>query len=154
MHTVLWLCTLIYHWWHCVVPYQDGIKLLNTWLEGERSYSFCKFLGQNTAKLRPDEVPHCKIKFFFYKEWNLNALVDAILIILSKQRCKFYLWFICLFYIFVGQLKHGLFSFLYSFNLYHLKYLRVSGEIQRWYMQRLLDLSCNERKMLNIQVSW
>ncbi|KAH1111940.1 hypothetical protein GYH30_010343 [Glycine max] len=37
---------------------EEGIKLLNTWLEGERSYNFCKFIGSNTAKLRPDEVPH------------------------------------------------------------------------------------------------
>ncbi|KAK7317181.1 hypothetical protein RJT34_01188 [Clitoria ternatea] len=37
---------------------EEGIKLLNTWLEGERSYNFCKFIGLNTAKLRPDEVPH------------------------------------------------------------------------------------------------
>ncbi|KAK7852517.1 serine/threonine-protein kinase atm [Quercus suber] len=36
----------------------EGIKLLNTWLEGERSIAFCKFLGQNTANLRPDEIPH------------------------------------------------------------------------------------------------
>uniref|UniRef100_A0A0R0JIX0 Uncharacterized protein n=1 Tax=Glycine max TaxID=3847 RepID=A0A0R0JIX0_SOYBN len=36
----------------------EGIKLLTTWLEGERSYSFCKFIGLNTAKIRPDEVPH------------------------------------------------------------------------------------------------
>ncbi|XP_054822227.1 serine/threonine-protein kinase ATM-like isoform X2 [Prosopis cineraria] len=36
----------------------EGIKLLNTWLEGERSFNFCKFLGQGTAKLRPDEIPH------------------------------------------------------------------------------------------------
>ncbi|XP_068483746.1 serine/threonine-protein kinase ATM isoform X2 [Phaseolus vulgaris] len=37
---------------------EEGIKLLNTWLEGERSYNFCKFIGLNTAKLRPDEIPH------------------------------------------------------------------------------------------------
>ncbi|KAK7281904.1 hypothetical protein RIF29_10269 [Crotalaria pallida] len=37
---------------------EEGIKLLNTWLEGERSFNFCKYLGLNTAKLRPDEVPH------------------------------------------------------------------------------------------------
>ncbi|KAK9995769.1 hypothetical protein SO802_020455 [Lithocarpus litseifolius] len=36
----------------------EGIKLLNTWLEGERSIAFCKFLGQHTANLRPDEIPH------------------------------------------------------------------------------------------------
>lgn len=46
-----------------VVCQQEGIKLLNTWLEGERSYNFCKFIGSNTAKLRPDEVPHCKMIF-------------------------------------------------------------------------------------------
>ncbi|KAE9608512.1 putative non-specific serine/threonine protein kinase [Lupinus albus] len=37
---------------------EEGIKLLNTWLDGERSYNFCKYLGLNTARLRPDEVPH------------------------------------------------------------------------------------------------
>ncbi|XP_011028561.1 PREDICTED: serine/threonine-protein kinase ATM [Populus euphratica] len=38
---------------------EEGIKLLNTWLEGgERSIGFCKYLGQNTAKLKPNEIPH------------------------------------------------------------------------------------------------
>ncbi|KAF4352462.1 hypothetical protein F8388_012163, partial [Cannabis sativa] len=37
---------------------EEGIKLLNTWLEGERSIAFCKFLGQHTAKLKPNEIPH------------------------------------------------------------------------------------------------
>ncbi|KAL9337902.1 hypothetical protein Peur_069671 [Populus x canadensis] len=38
---------------------EEGIKLLNTWLEGgERSIRFCKYLGQNTAKLKPNEIPH------------------------------------------------------------------------------------------------
>ncbi|GAV63786.1 PI3_PI4_kinase domain-containing protein/FAT domain-containing protein/FATC domain-containing protein, partial [Cephalotus follicularis] len=36
----------------------EGIKLLNTWLEGERSIRFCKFLSQNTAKLKLNEFPH------------------------------------------------------------------------------------------------
>lgn len=57
------VCVFDSNLWYCVVTYQDGIKLLNTWLEGERSYSFCKYIGLNTAKLRPDEVPHCKIIF-------------------------------------------------------------------------------------------
>ncbi|KAJ4840216.1 hypothetical protein Tsubulata_002970 [Turnera subulata] len=39
-------------------PREEGIKLLNTWLEGERSVRFCKYLGQNTAKLKPNEIPH------------------------------------------------------------------------------------------------
>ncbi|XP_021895131.1 serine/threonine-protein kinase ATM-like, partial [Carica papaya] len=36
---------------------EEGIKLLNTWLEGERSIGFCKFLAQNTSRLKPDEIP-------------------------------------------------------------------------------------------------
>ncbi|KAL5544201.1 hypothetical protein UlMin_007985 [Ulmus minor] len=39
---------------------EEGIKLLNTWLEGERSFGFCKFLGQNTTKLQPDDIPHAE----------------------------------------------------------------------------------------------
>ncbi|PON35174.1 Phosphatidylinositol 3-kinase, Vps34 type, partial [Parasponia andersonii] len=39
-------------------PREEGIKLLNTWLEGERSIAFCKFLGKHTAKLKPNEIPH------------------------------------------------------------------------------------------------
>ncbi|EXB94189.1 hypothetical protein L484_007852 [Morus notabilis] len=39
---------------------EEGIKLLNTWLEGERSIAFCKFLGKNTAKLNPNDIRHCK----------------------------------------------------------------------------------------------
>ncbi|XP_029129907.1 serine/threonine-protein kinase ATM-like [Cajanus cajan] len=37
---------------------EEGIKLLSTWLEGGSSHNFCKFIGLNTAKLRPDEIPH------------------------------------------------------------------------------------------------
>lgn len=37
---------------------QDGLKFLNTWLEGERSITFCRFLSQNTAKLKLDEIPN------------------------------------------------------------------------------------------------
>ncbi|TYG54608.1 hypothetical protein ES288_D09G204300v1 [Gossypium darwinii] len=40
---------------------EDGIKLLSMWLEGERSIGFCKVIGQNTAKLKPNEIPQCKI---------------------------------------------------------------------------------------------
>ncbi|KAK9943183.1 hypothetical protein M0R45_008801 [Rubus argutus] len=40
-------------------------KLLNTWLEGERSNDFCKYLGQNTKKLKPDEIPHSETWPFF-----------------------------------------------------------------------------------------
>lgn len=44
---------------------EEGIKLLNTWLEGERSNDFCKYLGQNTKKLKPDEIPHSETWPFF-----------------------------------------------------------------------------------------
>lgn len=37
---------------------------MNTWLEGERSIAFCKLLGQNTAKLKPNDIPHRKIKIW------------------------------------------------------------------------------------------
>jgi hypothetical protein len=44
--------------------------LLNTWLEGgERSIRFCKYLGQNTAKLKPNEIPHCKIEELSVQDW-------------------------------------------------------------------------------------
>lgn len=39
---------------------EEGIKLLSNWLEGERSFGFCKILSQNTAKLKPNEIPHSK----------------------------------------------------------------------------------------------
>ncbi|GKD68806.1 serine/threonine-protein kinase ATM isoform X1, partial [Tanacetum coccineum] len=37
---------------------EDGIKLLNTWLEGEKLIEFCKYIGGNTSMLKPNEVPH------------------------------------------------------------------------------------------------
>ncbi|XP_044477149.1 serine/threonine-protein kinase ATM isoform X3 [Mangifera indica] len=36
---------------------EEGIKLLCTWLEGERSVMFCRFLGKNTAKLDSNDIP-------------------------------------------------------------------------------------------------
>ncbi|CAO2819072.1 unnamed protein product [Amaranthus hypochondriacus] len=38
---------------------EDGMKLLNNWLEGEKSINFCKFLSRKTAMLKPDEIPGC-----------------------------------------------------------------------------------------------
>ncbi|OMO81447.1 hypothetical protein CCACVL1_12416, partial [Corchorus capsularis] len=46
---------------------EEGIKLLNMWLEGERSIGFCKFLGQNTAKLKPNEIPQSETWPFLIK---------------------------------------------------------------------------------------
>lgn len=39
------------------------MKLLNTWLGGERSINLCQFLNRKTAMLKPDEIPGCKIQF-------------------------------------------------------------------------------------------
>ncbi|CAH2064912.1 unnamed protein product [Thlaspi arvense] len=46
---------------------EDGLKLLNTWLEGERSIIFCRFLSQNTAKLKLDEIPNAETWPFLVK---------------------------------------------------------------------------------------
>lgn len=37
---------------------EEGIKLLNTWLEGERSTGFVRYIGQRTAMLKPNEIRH------------------------------------------------------------------------------------------------
>ncbi|KAB2013879.1 hypothetical protein ES319_D09G187000v1 [Gossypium barbadense] len=46
---------------------EDGIKLLSMWLEGERSIGFCKVIGQNTAKLKPNEIPQSETWPFLIK---------------------------------------------------------------------------------------
>ncbi|XP_058200976.1 serine/threonine-protein kinase ATM-like [Rhododendron vialii] len=38
--------------------YKEGIKLLNTWLEGERSIHFVRYIRQKTAMLKPREICH------------------------------------------------------------------------------------------------
>ncbi|CAN1347710.1 Serine/threonine-protein kinase ATM [Linum perenne] len=45
---------------------EDGVKLLNTWLEGERSIRFCNYLSEKTMKLNPDKMPHGKIHTIYY----------------------------------------------------------------------------------------
>lgn len=34
--------------------------MLNTWLGGERSIGFCRFLSDRSSMLEPNEIPHCK----------------------------------------------------------------------------------------------
>lgn len=35
--------------------------MLNAWLEeGQRSVEFCRYIGEKTARLKPDEIPHCE----------------------------------------------------------------------------------------------
>ncbi|XP_073046894.1 cyanogenic beta-glucosidase-like [Primulina eburnea] len=40
--------------------YQEGVKLLNTWLETDRSIGFCRYLSDKTSVLKPNEVPHSR----------------------------------------------------------------------------------------------
>ncbi|KAJ8476072.1 hypothetical protein OPV22_019799 [Ensete ventricosum] len=39
---------------------EEGVKLLSSWLEGERAAGFCKLLGHNTAKIKADSIPHAE----------------------------------------------------------------------------------------------
>ncbi|KAJ0603861.1 putative non-specific serine/threonine protein kinase [Helianthus annuus] len=48
-------------------PREEGIKLLNTWLEGERLIEFCRYLGRNTSMLKPHEMPHAETWPFLVK---------------------------------------------------------------------------------------
>ncbi|KAF5817319.1 putative non-specific serine/threonine protein kinase [Helianthus annuus] len=48
-------------------PREEGIKLLNTWLEGERLIEFCRYLGRNTSMLKPHEIPHAETWPFLVK---------------------------------------------------------------------------------------
>ncbi|KAI3914770.1 hypothetical protein MKW98_002006 [Papaver atlanticum] len=62
---------------------EEGIKLLSNWLEGERSFGFCKILSRNTAKLKPNEIPHSKTWPFL-----IRVLIGCISseISMSKKR--------------------------------------------------------------------
>ncbi|GMQ10325.1 hypothetical protein CsSME_00053372 [Camellia sinensis var. sinensis] len=46
---------------------EEGLKLLNTWLEGESSIGFCRYIGQKTAMLKPNDVPHSETWPFLVK---------------------------------------------------------------------------------------
>uniref|UniRef100_A0A0D9Y262 Serine/threonine-protein kinase ATM n=1 Tax=Oryza glumipatula TaxID=40148 RepID=A0A0D9Y262_9ORYZ len=35
----------------------EGVKLLGTWLQGDRAFSFCRLLARNTANLKPAHLP-------------------------------------------------------------------------------------------------
>uniref|UniRef100_A0A0D9UVU7 Serine/threonine-protein kinase ATM n=1 Tax=Leersia perrieri TaxID=77586 RepID=A0A0D9UVU7_9ORYZ len=35
----------------------EGVKLLGTWLQGDRAFSFCRLLARNTANLKPGHIP-------------------------------------------------------------------------------------------------
>ncbi|XP_068637362.1 serine/threonine-protein kinase ATM isoform X2 [Aristolochia californica] len=39
---------------------EDGVKLLNCLIQGERSVAFCSLLSKNTASLKQNEIPHAE----------------------------------------------------------------------------------------------
>ncbi|KAI3684521.1 hypothetical protein L6452_33745 [Arctium lappa] len=62
---------------------EEGIKLLNTWLEGERLIEFCRYLGRNTSMLKPHEVPHAETWPFLVK---LLTKAISLEVYASKRR--------------------------------------------------------------------
>ncbi|KAJ3694312.1 hypothetical protein LUZ60_009792 [Juncus effusus] len=60
----------------------EGVKLLSSWLEGERSYGFCKLLARNTAKTRPGDMGAETWPFLI----NLLTKCIALEISSSKKR--------------------------------------------------------------------
>lgn len=119
--------TFLFHGNHCVIKIlmylQEGIKLLNTWLEGERSIGFCKYLGKNTAELIPDEIPHCMMKIYSRKMQFRSYYINNH----WKSERKLFLLSL--------QLKPGLFSLICSFSALRWRYPQASD--QSWYLQRL-----------------
>ncbi|XP_051142572.1 serine/threonine-protein kinase ATM isoform X2 [Andrographis paniculata] len=45
----------------------EGIKLLQTWLEGERSFGFCRYLSEKSSVLKANEIPHSETWAFLVK---------------------------------------------------------------------------------------
>ncbi|KAK4437221.1 Serine/threonine-protein kinase ATM [Sesamum alatum] len=45
----------------------EGIKLLNKWLEEERSVGFCRYLSEKSSMLKPNEIPHSETWPFLVK---------------------------------------------------------------------------------------
>ncbi|XP_048228650.1 serine/threonine-protein kinase ATM isoform X3 [Ricinus communis] len=60
---------------------EEGIKLLNTWLEGERSIKFCNYIGQKTAKLKLNEIPHSETWPFL-----ISLLIQSVSLEISTSK--------------------------------------------------------------------
>ncbi|KAK4479334.1 hypothetical protein RD792_014846 [Penstemon davidsonii] len=60
---------------------KEGIKLLNTWLEGERSIGFCRYLSEKSSMLKPNEIPHSETWPFFVK-----MLIQCISLEISSSK--------------------------------------------------------------------
>ncbi|XP_039143208.1 serine/threonine-protein kinase ATM-like [Dioscorea cayenensis subsp. rotundata] len=61
----------------------EGVRLLSSWLEGERLIGFCKLLGRNTAKIKADEMPHAETWPFL-----LTLLMKCIKLEISSSKKK------------------------------------------------------------------
>ncbi|KAJ0962868.1 hypothetical protein J5N97_027990 [Dioscorea zingiberensis] len=61
----------------------EGVRLLSSWLEGERLIGFCKLLGRNTSKIKPDEIPHAETWPFL-----LKLLMQCIKMEISASKKK------------------------------------------------------------------
>ncbi|XP_047341337.1 serine/threonine-protein kinase ATM [Impatiens glandulifera] len=60
---------------------EEGIKLLNTWLEGERSVSFCRYIGQKTAMLKHNDIPNSETWPFI-----ITLLIQCISLEISSSK--------------------------------------------------------------------
>ncbi|XP_050221682.1 serine/threonine-protein kinase ATM isoform X2 [Mercurialis annua] len=60
---------------------EDGIKLLNTWLEGERSIKFCKYLAQRTSSVKLNEIPHSETWAFL-----ITLLIQCVSLEISASK--------------------------------------------------------------------
>ncbi|XP_075497529.1 serine/threonine-protein kinase ATM-like isoform X3 [Primulina tabacum] len=56
-----------FYWRVCSVSWREGVKLLNTWLETDRSIGFTRYLSDKTSVLKPKEVPHSETWPFLVK---------------------------------------------------------------------------------------
>ncbi|KAL3529546.1 hypothetical protein ACH5RR_008868 [Cinchona calisaya] len=60
---------------------EEGIKLLNTWLEGERSILFCKYISEKSALLKPNEIPHSETWPFI-----ISLLIQCVTLEISSSK--------------------------------------------------------------------
>ncbi|VFQ85890.1 unnamed protein product [Cuscuta campestris] len=60
---------------------EEGVKLLNTWLDGERAMGFCKYIAERTAMLKPNEIPHSETWPFL-----VELLMKCVLLEISGSK--------------------------------------------------------------------
>ncbi|KAG5561198.1 hypothetical protein RHGRI_004278 [Rhododendron griersonianum] len=66
---------------------EEGIKLLNTWLEGERFTGFVRYIGQKTAMLKPSEIRHSE-SWPFLITLLTQCVTQTLEISSSKRRLR------------------------------------------------------------------